>query len=483
MNNYVSNKRIKNKLDIDYNKINNFIIDILLFKYQFSFQSFFNLPNKLNNINFIHLNFYNFVFIYKNRGEGKCLFQFNINNEKKFKEYYINFDLSVDNNEIQMYKKIDIKGLNKLNNNLNKVEEIIENKGINLCDINLSIGIKKYFIKSFKDINSIYCENEIQKTYFNELINFIELENLKHLNISIGHINESYENINSSNNHIYKFFIEFIKNSHKLESLVLRLELHNYKENVNFILSLVDENLKNDNLKQLKIINISDISSDFKYNNISLETLISQFPNLNNRINYFKEFKINNIGFESSCKENIKINKTFINRIICTYNIKEIDKPVQILNKFIEEYISNEYCQLYINAKKINFCFEHQFSQRGKYEIKIIFLKTLPNMSFMFSKCSSLISLDLSNIYPNNVKEMISMFSECYSLTSLDLSDFNTNYVNDMTSMFSYCSSLISLNLSNFNTNNVTNMNCMFSECYSLTSLNISNLILIMSLI
>ena len=34
-----------------------------------------------------------------------------------------------------------------------------------------------------------------------------------------------------------------------------------------------------------------------------------------------------------------------------------------------------------------------------------------------------------------------------------------------MSCMFSNCSSLKELNLSNFNTNNVTNMNYMFSRC------------------
>ena len=52
---------------------------------------------------------------------------------------------------------------------------------------------------------------------------------------------------------------------------------------------------------------------------------------------------------------------------------------------------------------------------------------------------------------------------------------FNKNYT-DLSSMFSYCSSLTSINLSNFNTNNVTNMSYMFYCCKSLTSLDISNL-------
>ena len=91
-----------------------------------------------------------------------------------------------------MYQKIDIK---RLNNNLNEVEEIIENEGTNLCDINLSIGIKKYFIKSFKDINSIYCENEINITNLKELINHKELENLKHINITINSYKIKFINI------------------------------------------------------------------------------------------------------------------------------------------------------------------------------------------------------------------------------------------------------------------------------------------------
>ena len=55
------------------------------------------------------------------------------------------------------------------------------------------------------------------------------------------------------------------------------------------------------------------------------------------------------------------------------------------------------------------------------------------------------------------------MFSWCSSLTSLNLSNFNTNKVNDMSEMFRNCSSLTYLNLSNFSTNNVKDMIAMFS--------------------
>ena len=97
------------------------------------------------------------------------------------------------------------------------------------------------------------------------------------------------------------------------------------------------------------------------------------------------------------------------------------------------------------------------------------------DMSGMFLSCSSLTSLDMSNFNTENVTNMYCMFEKCSSLTSLDVSNFNTTNVTGMTSMFEGCSSLTSLDVSNFNTANVTAMNLMFLGCSSLTSLDVSN--------
>ena len=97
------------------------------------------------------------------------------------------------------------------------------------------------------------------------------------------------------------------------------------------------------------------------------------------------------------------------------------------------------------------------------------------NMSYMFDGCKSLTSLDLSNFNTSNATSMRCMFFNCSSLTSLDLSNFNTSKVTDMSNMFSYCSSLTSLDLSNFDTSKVTDMSYMFGMCQSLTSLDLSN--------
>ena len=50
-------------------------------------------------------------------------------------------------------------------------------------------------------------------------------------------------------------------------------------------------------------------------------------------------------------------------------------------------------------------------------------------MRNMFSRCSSLINLNLSNFNTQNVKDMDGLFSHCYSLVNLNLSNFNTQNV------------------------------------------------------
>ena len=64
---------------------------------------------------------------------------------------------------------------------------------------------------------------------------------------------------------------------------------------------------------------------------------------------------------------------------------------------------------LYLNYKKIN-NYDYKFLQIGKYNIQILFKSSLINTNNMFSECSSLTSLNLSNFNTNNVTDMRSIF-------------------------------------------------------------------------
>ena len=96
------------------------------------------------------------------------------------------------------------------------------------------------------------------------------------------------------------------------------------------------------------------------------------------------------------------------------------------------------------------------------------------SMRDMFEDCSALESLNLTNFNTENVTDMYGMFYQCEKLSSLDLSKFNTEKVTDMSWMFSYLK-LSSLDLSNFNTEKVWEMFNMFSFCQNLSSLNLTN--------
>ena len=70
---------------------------------------------------------------------------------------------------------------------------------------------------------------------------------------------------------------------------------------------------------------------------------------------------------------------------------------------------------------------------------------------------------------------MSSMFSYCSSLTSLDLSNFDTSLVTSMNYMFKNCSSLTSLDLSNFKTLELKRLDSMFANCVNLEYINMDN--------
>ncbi len=97
------------------------------------------------------------------------------------------------------------------------------------------------------------------------------------------------------------------------------------------------------------------------------------------------------------------------------------------------------------------------------------------DLNGMFRGCVSLTELDLSGSNAEKVKNMGSMFYGCVALSNLNLSSFKTGSLTEMRYLFSSCQSLESLDLSGFNTENVTSMASMFSQCSSLRSLDLSS--------
>ena len=124
------------------------------------------------------------------------------------------------------------------------------------------------------------------------------------------------------------------------------------------------------------------------------------------------------------------------------------------------------------NAKITNASYLFYQGIRTDYLNEILALcEGVTNTKDMFTSCTELTSLDLSNFDTSNVTNMNNMFFGCSNLTSLDLSNFNTSKVTDMGSMFMHCKLLETLDLSSFDMGNVIAANNMFNSMTGLVNL------------
>ena len=177
-------------------------------------------------------------------------------------------------------------------------------------------------------------------------------------------------------------------------------------------------------------------------------------------------------------------NTTLTFKKVTDANISDI-----VNNSVIVDQYNNvkEICTTLGNVTIKNIVFDESFNTYAPTSLKDFFknckaLETISGLEYlntanvtdmtsMFSGCSALTSLDLTNFNTSKVESMCDMFEDCSALESLNLTKFNTANVTDMSGMFYKCQNLSSLNLTNFNTEKVTEMSRMFEGCSALTTI------------
>jgi surface protein len=85
-------------------------------------------------------------------------------------------------------------------------------------------------------------------------------------------------------------------------------------------------------------------------------------------------------------------------------------------------------------------------------QANVFLRKQMPNLrnaSSIFSNCSELRDIDLSNLNFPNLEKFYYTFNNSKNLNSVNLANFNTPKVNSIFDMFNNCCSLTSANLSN----------------------------------
>ena len=181
---------------------------------------------------------------------------------------------------------------------------------------------------------------------------------------------------------------------------------------------------------------------------------------------------------------------------------------------FINNNLDNCYFELngfkYKLNSNINIMNDLRSDDELEFEIKLIGINKITDMSYMFENCNHLSPLndfskwntsnitnmshmfsgckyipDISNFDISNVTNINKMFYDCFDIKSLpNISKWNVSNVKDMKSLFENCKSLLYIpDISKWNTNNVREMSCMFKLCKSLSIIpdiskwNISNLL------
>ena len=314
--------------------------------------------------------------------------------------------------------------------------------------------------------------NEIKKIFKNYLIYFEptikskEFIIIKEI-ISIPELIKDKKSLKL--NYIPKKYAIFVNGDNYLIFDLNKIKLKNTKNsNINDNIILIKKHLIN-------ILNNNSVNNSY-LNKIHYFHYFSIHNN--NKLNQINNF---NIKYQNQNMNYIKIinNKLFLrileNKAIITINAtKTGSNTYSFLYANIQlgehDKVKRNGTEVGVNDRKYN-----KISlQSGIYIIEVIF-KQLTSLESMFAQCSSIISLDLSNLDTSNITNANSMFSGCSSLKSLNLSNFDTSNIENAQYMFSRCSSLKSLDLSNFNTAKISDASNMFSGCNNLKYINLYN--------
>ena len=351
-----------------------------------------------------------------------------------------------------------------------------------------------------KNIKCNYCQKNKSEIYGKEFYfclncekNICPLCKLKH---DKQHVIKNYEKKNYFCNIHGEDLISYCLECKKSLCKICEVEhkKHNYKS--------LTQIFHDDNLKVLenginKFKNeINDIKD--KFNNIikDLEIYKKITSDFNNICNENRNYQ-NSVNYNALNDYSQNIAKD-IDSII---NEKQFGNKLKYISKIYEKLYSTDeilirykienedkiriFGDIFVNNNKQNFKMiiddkdyelepffnlkNNNKTKNNLLEIRLKEINIVKDASYMFSKCTNLISLpDIYKWNTSNITNMESMFDECSSLESLNISNWNTSNVENFKCILNKCNNLKFISgLPNLDTSKVINMQSMFNECSS----------------
>ena len=394
-----------------------------------------------------------------------------------------------DNSFEEEFKKNEDNSLiNAINDiscstNINTTNQIPTNQNSTVNNLNKEIKYNKipYLNKDkipeikIKDENYLYFGQKIED-YIKSLTNFDD--NIYNI------CNKCKINVNKYfcekclNNFCDICYLECKNKEHKLIDLEIKQkEIDNYVKRIKKIIADYFKLFKTNNFDKKmsesidEDINMVDDNIIENQNIYTYDIFLTEIILEKNYTNYFHYKNI------EECFKYIEKKYDLNNQILIEYLINNNEKEIKI---FGYEFVKNNKDKCIIiyqnNEYDLNEFFDlnNHINNNSILQIKLIGINNITNMSYLFHKCSSLISLpDMSKWNTVNITNMGWLFYECTLLKTLsDISNWNTISVNNMSFMFSKCSSLNSLpDISKWDLSNVNNIIDIFNGCSSLLSL------------
>ena len=356
------------------------------------------------------------------KNNNQNVFDLKKNQLKENKENYKNEELI--QNKIKYPNKNDIK------NYENEFSLFNNDNNINNNDILAEENIPKE-----KENNNEMNNNQIKKNNNNEM-------NSNQIKNNNNEINSNQLKNNNNNNEINS---NQSKNNNFIWDNKINQINHNVNNNSSFNISF------NNNFKEKEEIeyNIDEIMIKYKKNNSNLfiESLYK-----------FQEYNI---------KEDLSDDKLFGETFV--KNNKHLCKII-IGNRVYE-------LKSYLNQ-------ENEEVKNEEFKIKLKGVSKIKDLSYMFSGCLSLDSIEgFEKLNTKNIISFSHLFSFCKVSSIPDISNWDTSNVRYMDNMFLHCINLKSIpNISKWNTSKLMNISYLFADCRCLLYLpdiskwNINNL-------
>ena len=249
-------------------------------------------------------------------------------------------------------------------------------------------------------------------------------------------------------NHKIIYHREIIDNSKITNLKELRNKIDELKNEINDLINDLNQLLNN--LEIYYNIN-NNMVKNFNVKNKNFQ-ILSNMKNLNNFNNEIIK-NINDIIEEITIENKISVLESICSLMLGKFEIslKYKTKKGENLNIFGKEFVeknkNNFRMKIGKKSCELNYLIDKSQIKNEIFEVKLIQLKKINDLSEMFNNCPNLLSIsdELNLLDTTNVTNMSKMFEGCSSLKSLpDISNWKIDNVKKMENMFKGCKSILS---------------------------------------